>query len=239
MSGLECNSKKGYHYWWDNVPGGGKGGGDGGGNNNNNNKQLTREESLRLEEEITKVKGSKWNAAQTFEERSYVAWAETTLNEILRRRCKDELWFASEKEHIKSKEVRGGWRRTFLLLSVKKLSGNCSIVLSRGKMKHGLDLEATEFEIKATYTKGEDFDYDDGYVEVDGTFTVPEISIETIADDEFEIRDAKAKEPKEVKDENERKALKEDCELFMKDLKGFVTGACEHLEQKLAEKAND
>jgi uncharacterized FlaG/YvyC family protein len=68
---------------------------------------------------------------------------------------------------------------------------------------------------------------------------VPEISIETIADDEFEIRDAKAKEPKEVEDENERKALKEDCELFMKDLKGFVTGACEHLEQKLAEKAND
>ena len=173
MSGLECNSKKGYHYWWDNVPGGG----DGGGGNNNNNKQLTREESLRLEEEITKVKGSKWNAAQTFEERSYLAWAETTLNEILRRRCKDELWFASEKEHIKSKEVRGGWRRRFLLLSVKKLTGNCSIVLSRGKMKHGLDLETTEFEIKATYTKGEDFDYDDGYVEVDGTFTVPEICL--------------------------------------------------------------
>ena len=94
MSGLECNKKKGYHYWWDNVPGGGEGGGDGdggGNNNNNNNKQLTREESLRLEEEITKVKGSKWNAAQTFEERSYLAWAETTLNEILRRRCKDEL----------------------------------------------------------------------------------------------------------------------------------------------------
>ena len=238
MSGLECNNKKGYHYWWDNVPGGiGGGGGDGGGGNN---KQLTREESLRLEEEITKVKGSKWNAAQTFEERSYLAWAETTLNEILRRHCKDELWFVSEKDYIKSKKVHGGRRRTFLLLSVKKLTGNCSIVLSRGKMKHGLDLEATELQIKATYTKGKGpVDYDNGYVEVDGTFTVPEISIETIADDEFEIRDVKAKEPKEVKDESERKALKEDCELFMKDLKGFVTGACEHLEQKLAEKAND
>jgi hypothetical protein len=237
MSGLPCNNtttnKQGYHYWWDNVAGGGT---DGGGSISSSlSNKLTREESLRLEEENQKVKGSKWNAAQTFEERSYLAWAEKELNEILERMCGDANgWKIGIKE---SKGDMHGWSRFLLKMSVKKLTGNCSVVLSRGKMKHGLDLEATEFEMKASYMKGDLMNGE--MTAVEGTFQVPEISIETIEDDEIEITERKAKEPKQPKDETEKKALKQDCELLMKDLKMLVTDACKILLGRLAEKANE
>ena len=104
-------------------------------------------------------------------------------------------------------------------------------------MKHGLDLEATEFEVRVSYMKGDLMNGE--MTTVEGTFKVPEISIETIADDGVEISERKAKEPKFPKEDDEKKALKEDCELVMKDLKGFLTVTARLLEQKLAEKAKD
>lgn len=231
MSGLPCNNQQGYHYWWseDNRVG----------SSSSLSKdldanKLTREESLKLEEDSQKVKGSKWNAAQTFEERSYLAWAETELNDMLETRCNDAtLW----KRDVKESKMNNGWERFMLRMKSKKLTGNCSVVLSRGKMKHGLDLEATEFEVRVSYMKGDLMNGE--MTTVEGTFKVPEISIETIADDGVEISERKAKEPKFPKDDDEKKALKEDCELVMKDLKGFLTETARLLEQKLAEKAKD
>ena len=88
-------------------------------------------------------------AAQTFEERSYGVGGNRVERYVRSEGQKRRDFVEARCKRIKNEQRL---ERFMLKMKSKKLTV-CSVVLSRGKMKHGLDLEATEFEVSVVHEK--------------------------------------------------------------------------------------
>jgi hypothetical protein len=233
VTSSKTKSGKGYHYWWNDDD-------DKTAQVDREHKLLTQEESVELERELKRATkgGSLWNSAGTFEEKDYLKWAKQEMNTIFRETAEDvERTLAKNFVVSMNDEEKSTYaiRRGALMIECTNLSGNCSIVNTRGKARHGMDLDNCEFKFCVTYQKGFDgLDEPGEFQRVMGTFLVNEISIDAIRDDEIEISDFKMSDPKE----KEFAHLKERTKTFFLEWKRqLLNETFIKLEQMLAEKA--
>jgi len=149
---------------------------------------------------------SKWNAAGTFEEKDVGRWARDRLDALVRERGT----FAVDVD------VAGGRRRGEARVTrASKCEGEATIVVIRGKPKHGFDFEV-ELEWCATF-ESEDDEGEGTTTSVKGTVSVPEASRDGAASEEcfFEVKVNDRKAEHRDKEEACVRALKARGEAFL------------------------
>ena len=126
--------------------------------------RITSEEAAALTKQVSSTQISAWNAAGTWEERGHTDWARARLETLVVERGKFDLdgAFAGVVARV---------------VGVKKCEGDASVVMIRGKPRHGFDFETT-LEWRASFAEedgedGEDEDGDEAAVEVQGTIHIP------------------------------------------------------------------
>ena len=130
---------------------------------------------------------SSWNTAGTWEERTHTKWAEGRIGELLV--TGDAI---AETESIR-----------VALTSVKKLEGDATVVMVRGKPRHGFDFSLTlTFECVFKDKKDVVTDDDDGtdeeesFTTIKGTVKVPEASRDVLEDENVDfVCDVDEKKP--------------------------------------------
>ena len=156
--------------------------------------RITSEEAEALTRRVSSTQISAWNAAGTWEERGHTDWARARLETLVVERGKFDLdgAFAGVAARV---------------IGVKKCEGDASVVMIRGKPRHGFDFETT-LEWRASFAEkkedGDDDDDDDeAAVEVQGTIHIPEFSRDCAEGEEcaFEIKvENRKKEHRERED---------------------------------------
>lgn len=180
--------------------------------------RITNEEAAALTRQISSTQISAWNSAGTWEERGHTAWAKARLEALVVERGEFRLGGAHEGTTVR---VDG----------VKKCEGDASVVMIRGKPRHGFDFETTltwtavfPAEDKADEEDTEDGsdgdEDDDGGIEIKGTIHVPEASRECAEDEEcqFEIKVEDRKAERRDKEDACYAAVKKGAEDFLVDI---------------------
>ena len=109
---------------------------------------------------------SSWNTAGTWEERTHTKWAEARVSELLKGRA-----------IVESDAMR------IALTGVKSFEGDATVVMVRGKPRHGFDFALTlTFEC---VVKNRDDETDGATIK--GTAKVPEASRDTVDDDDIDF----------------------------------------------------
>jgi Fe-S cluster assembly iron-binding protein IscA len=129
---------------------------------------------------------SSWNTAGTWEERTHTKWAEKRISELL-----------VTGDAIAETDVA-----RVLLTSAKKIEGDATVVMVRGKPRHGFDFSLTlTFECVFKEKSKEDVtDDDDGtdeaFTTIKGTVKVPEASRDVLEDENVDfVCDVDEKKP--------------------------------------------
>ena len=119
--------------------------------------RITSEEAAALTRQVSSTQISAWNAAGTWEERGHTDWARARLETLVVERGKFDLdgAFAGVVARV---------------VGLKTCEGGASVVMIRGKPRHGFDFETT-LEWRASFAEedgedGEDEDGDEAAVEV-------------------------------------------------------------------------
>lgn len=168
-------------------------------------KKLTNEEAIELERSNSSSLGtgaSAWNAAGTWEEKDFFGWAKDSI-----------------KEHLVGlgPTLAAG---TGEITGIEKCTGEANVVCVRGKIRHGYDLDVT-FEWSVSI--------DDK--ETKGTMRIPEISIDTVHDDELQC-EVKVAKPKKAHATQEAEAC-----TSMKSLLPAIREALLKFDQAFKKKA--
>jgi Fe-S cluster assembly iron-binding protein IscA len=128
---------------------------------------------------------SSWNTAGTWEERTHTKWAEKRIGELL----------------VTGDAIAETDAARVLLTSVKKLEGDATVVMVRGKPRHGFDFSLTlTFECVFKEKKDGNTDDDDGtdeaFTTIKGTVKVPEASRDVLEDENVDfVCDVDEKKP--------------------------------------------
>jgi Fe-S cluster assembly iron-binding protein IscA len=128
---------------------------------------------------------SSWNTAGTWEERTHTKWAEGRIGELL----------------VTGDAIAETDSARVLLTSVKKLEGDATVVMVRGKPRHGFDFSLTlTFECVFKEKKDGNTDDDDGtdeaFTTIKGTVKVPEASRDVLEDENVDfVCDVDEKKP--------------------------------------------
>ena len=144
-------------------------------------KKLSEAEAAALSAKLEGSGGSglsSWNTAGTWEERTHTKWAEGRIAELLV--TGDAI---AETDSIRVK-----------LTSVKKLEGDATVVMVRGKPRHGFDFSLTltfECVFKEKSKEDGNTDDDDGtdesFTTIKGTVKVPEASRDVLEDENVDF----------------------------------------------------
>lgn len=186
--------------------------------------RITSEEAAALTRQVSSTQISAWNAAGTWEERGHTDWARVRLETLVVERGKFNLdgAFAGVVARV---------------VGVKKCEGDASVVMIRGKPRHGFDFETT-LEWRASFAEedgedGEDEDGDEAAVEVQGTIHIPEFSRDCAEDEEcaFEIKVENRKKEHREREDACYAALKKSCE-------EFIVGVLRQIDDELCERAS-
>lgn len=174
-SSTKTNHKGGYHYFHDQA----------------NRGTAPAAKPVRLSEAeaaalSAKLEGSggsglsSWNTAGTWEERTHTKWAEGRMAELL---VTGDAVAETDSARVK-------------LTSVKKLEGDATVVMVRGKPRHGFDFSLTltfECVFKEKSKEDGNTDDDDGNTEeeafttIKGTVKVPEASRDVLEDENVDF----------------------------------------------------
>ena len=186
--------------------------------------RITSEEAEALTRRVSSTQISAWNAAGTWEERGHTDWARARLETLVVERGKFDLdgAFAGVAARV---------------IGVKKCEGDASVVMIRGKPRHGFDFETT-LEWRASFAEkkedGDDDDDDDeAAVEVQGTIHIPEFSRDCAEGEEcaFEIKVENRKKEHREREDACYAALKKRCE-------EFIVGVLRQIDDELCERAS-
>ena len=172
----DASNNLSYKYWWS------KNDGDG---------NLPRPAPVKLSESDASAMSedaaqrpssglSKWNKAQTFEERDFSSWGEARIKEVL----------------VGVEASAGG--RTAVVKEVTNAKGDASIVVSRGKKRAGFDYEVT-FKWTTKLDPPEEG-------ELEGSATIPSASLDDL--DEMELTNVKVSAKKKGRENVEAGAIK-------------------------------
>jgi activator of HSP90 ATPase len=191
---------------------------------------------------------SAWNAAGTWEERGHTAWASARLEALALERGRFAIDGRRIGEGDEEEEV------IVMIDGVKKCEGDASVVMIRGKPRHGFDFEVTftwsaakrstmkkkslnqnesAEEQREEEEKAEaEHEDEDKNVDIKGTIHVPEASRESADDEEcaFTIKVEDRKMERAEEEEACYAALKKGAETFLIDI-------LKTLESELAERA--
>lgn len=111
---------------------------------------------------------SSWNTAGTWEERTHTKWAEARVAELLKG-----------KAIVESDAMR------IALTGVKSFEGDATVVMVRGKPRHGFDFALTlTFECVVTTPKDDETETDEPRT-IKGAVKIPEASRDTVDDDDM------------------------------------------------------
>lgn len=144
-------------------------------------KKLSEAEAAALSAKLEGSGGSglsSWNTAGTWEERTHTKWAEGRIGELL---VTGDAVGETESARVK-------------LTSVKKLEGDATVVMVRGKPRHGFDFSLTltfECVFKEKSKEDGNTDDDDGtdesFTTIKGTVKVPEASRDVLEDENVDF----------------------------------------------------
>ena len=145
---------------------------------------------------------SSWNTAGTWEERTHTKWAEARVSELLKGRA----IVASDAMRI-------------AVTGVKSFEGDATVVMVRGKPRHGFDFALT-LTFECVVQNGDD---ETDATTIKGTAKVPEASRDTVDDDEIDfVVDVEDRSPERRSIEDAAvTALRESLKLVLQET--FVT----------------
>mmetsp|Transcript_14460 Transcript_14460/g.34882 ORF Transcript_14460/g.34882 Transcript_14460/m.34882 type:complete len:277 (+) Transcript_14460:415-1245(+) len=164
--------EQGYHYWHQQA--------NQGTAPRTAPQKLTAEEAAALEKEGGDAggQGSSWNKAGTWEERGHTDWAKARVDELV----------LGKALPIPGMMPAGA---TVAIKSVKTFKGDATVVMVRGKPRHGFDFDITltweaEFPVAPGVLGLDSKKEKDAPKPVKGTIDIPEASGDTVSDDELE-----------------------------------------------------
>jgi len=150
-------------------------------------KKLTAEEAAELERTSsgTVVGASAWNAAGTYEEVNWTQWGKTRVTQIL--------------EQVRGEFPQGSIR----VEEVSKCTGDATMSIVRGKRRYGFDFEV-ELKWFAELLIGPQKEVK----EVKGKAKLPDVSRDTVQDEEVELTDVSFDDKKKVSADEQRAVTK-------------------------------
>ena len=178
--------------------------------------RITAAEAEALSRQVSSTQISAWNAAGTWEERGHTEWARARVAALAREGGAFDL----------DGEFRGV---RVEIVDVKKCEGDASVVMIRGKPRHGFDFELT-LKWKASFPGESE---EDEAVEIKGTIHVPEFSRDGAADEEcvYEVK---------VDDRKSEHAKREDAcvSTLKKRCESFLVRTLKQIDKELFERAS-